>query len=135
VPFVEELAAGVDPWIQINLLDDVVRDGLLEILHDQAVQPVEWQGEEGLVFTGLPFNIVSLKNNEDVPTTTLSMEVETDLTTTALEVVDSINALINSVGTSLVLGPPGFETKMYIVFSSAMIPIAVHFPAEEMIPS
>ena len=133
VPFVEELAAGVDPWVQINLLHDDTRDALLDMLHDQAIKPVEWHDTEGLVFTGLPFNIVAIENNEDVPTTTLSLEVEEELIARALEIVDSIALLISSVGTSLVLGPPGFE--MYIVRSSGMISIAVHLPAEQMFRS
>jgi hypothetical protein len=51
------------------------------------------------------------------------------------EIGGRIKSGLLSPEVEVMLGPPGFETKMMFVWSSAMISIAVHLPAEDMIPS
>lgn len=123
------------PFIQINVLALDIRDVLLEILQNHAEHPATWLGPEEAGLGTLGLNVVSIENNDDVPMTTLSLEVASDLPISADEIGGRIKSGLLSPEVEVMLGPPGFETKMMFVWSSAMISIAVHLPAEEMIPS
>lgn len=127
--------ATMKPFIQINVLALDIRDVLLEILQNHAEHPATWLGPEEAGLGTLGLNVVSIENNDDVPMTTLSLEVASDLPISADEIGGRIKSGLLSPEVEVMLGPPGFETKMMFVWSSAMISIAVHLPAEEMIPS
>lgn len=123
------------PFIQINVLHLDVRDVLLEILQNHADRSAGWVDDFAVGLGSLRLNVISIENNEDVPMTTLSLEVASGLPNSADEIGGCIKSSLASFEVAVMLGLPGFETKMLVVWSSGMISIAVHLPAEEMIPS